>query len=167
MRSLASQLDGQEKVANVYRHECGGIRVEPAIAAVHQAVTTRVHVGVGQEVRAAEVVLGEVRTEGDIPALYTRATREPAIRLALGRSGYTIRRCGIGPRPLAPPCQVPGFEPEDRGLLRLVHEHDWALKRQRSQRGEKILARLGASAAPWPGFFSRQERLRPKSAGVD
>jgi hypothetical protein len=63
---LASQPGHQEQVAKVYRHECGGIRVEPAIAGVRQAVTTRVHVGVGQQVRAAEVLLlGEVRKEGN------------------------------------------------------------------------------------------------------
>jgi hypothetical protein len=52
-------------VAKVFRHECGGIRVEPAIANVRQAVTARVHVAVGQQVRTAAVLLGEVRTEGN------------------------------------------------------------------------------------------------------
>jgi hypothetical protein len=96
--SSASQPGPQQQVAKVHRHECGGIRVEPALAAVRQAVTTRVHVGVGQRVRgAAVVVLGEIRTEGKIPALYTRATLEPPIRLALSQAGYAIKRCGISP----------------------------------------------------------------------
>jgi hypothetical protein len=136
-------------VAKVHRHECGGVRVEPAIAAVRQAVTTRVHVGVGQRVRAAAVELGEVKADGDQPALYTRATLEPPIRLALSRAGYTIKRSGISPQPLPPPCQVPGFEPADRGLLQLVREHDWALIRHDPKAVDA--ARLVAQVAlAWP-----------------
>jgi hypothetical protein len=138
-----------QPVAKVFRHECGGIRVEPAIASVRQAVTTRVHVGVGQQVRAAPVLLGQVKTEGNIPALYTRATFEPPIRLALSQSGYTIKRSGNSPQLLPPPCQVPGFEPADRGLLQLVREHDWALIRHDPKAVDA--ARLVAQVAlAWP-----------------
>jgi hypothetical protein len=69
--------------------------------------------------------------------------------LALSRAGYAIKRSGMSPQLLPPPCQVPGFNPVDQRLLQTVREREWALIRYAPQSVNP--ARLVAEVAlGWP-----------------
>jgi hypothetical protein len=133
-RGTSPSPEGQRAVT-LWRHE-GCLRVEPAGAEVLRALRAVAHFGAQApggtyRVVAAPFLLGEVKADGDRPALYTRAVWEPAVRHALSAAGYRVEQVGRPPRPLPAPQldRLARLGPVDHGLLRLVQQHEWGLVR--------------------------------------
>jgi hypothetical protein len=141
-------------VVTLWRHGAG-LRIEPPAPEALRALLAVAHRGAQApggtyRVVAAPLLLGGVKVDGDMPALYTRPALEPVVRHALAAAGYRIERIGRPPRPLPDPQlgRLARLGPVDHGLLRLVQEHEWGRPRTRPARSTPP----GSSPkSPWPG----------------